>query len=518
MAAAIVVVDCVIEEIRTPDTPATVVYNLMAAAHFEDLSPAFYQYPPCDYTLTETIAWDLPTIDADPDAIEAVSDYRISVSSAVLDIHGVYTLTLTDTVTYNDQSWAPSVAFDVDIRDPCKTSTIEAITLTDMTVTLGESVTQNFAEAVDTAETTYGLDSCGARVYSIVLRSDGVTEVDYARIETIVENSNYRIVSDYSDESYEGTHELALYVTMLNYPVADDGTNHPTLLSNFDLTISAATCDCKLLNWIYPEAQSLTTTVLKATPDSITILHATVDEESKDDTPAIRACYRTDLGAAPGCDETTVITSVVIESTGILPGYMTLSGDDLTVAPTANGVADSYTMLVTHSTTFEDDDIEFNTLTIVVDVCVITHIDIPTDPSPVEYTIHALADTTVDLSSPGFVQQPACGYSLTEVMAWSFNPSPANPITTDNANPYTLLISSAVNSDADVYSATLTNSVSYQGQSFLPAISFDITVIDPCLTTVIDALTITDITQETGVTVETVFDEPDDSAGSAVGD
>ena len=141
MAAAIVVVDCVIEEIRTPDTPATVVYNLMAAAHFEDLAPAFTQYPPCDYTLTETITWDLPTIDADPDAIEAVSDYRISVSSAVLDIHGVYALTLTDTVTYNDQAWAPSVTFDVDIRDPCKTSTIEAIALTDMTVTLGESVT-----------------------------------------------------------------------------------------------------------------------------------------------------------------------------------------------------------------------------------------------------------------------------------------------------------------------------------------------------------------------------------------
>ena len=108
--------------------------------------------------------------------------------------------------------------------------------------------------------------------------------------------------------------------------------------------------------------------------------------------------------------------------------------------------------------------------------------------------------------------------AMSEVMAWSFNPSPANPITTDNANPYTLLVSSAVNSDADVYSATLTNSVSYQGQSFLPSISFDITVIDPCLTTVIDALTINDITQETGVTVETVFDEPDDSAGSAVGD
>jgi len=57
----------------------------------------------------------------------------------------------------------------------------------------------------------------------------------------------------------------------------------------------------------------MTTTVLKATADSLTINHATVDVTTKTTTPAIRACYRTDLGAAPGCVETTVITTVVIE-------------------------------------------------------------------------------------------------------------------------------------------------------------------------------------------------------------
>lgn len=353
--------------------------------------------------LTETISWAIPAIADDTDAIVAVSDYRISVQSSTLSIHGIYSLTVTDTVTYNAQSWAPTVTFDVDIRDPCKTSVITTISLTNMSVVLGASTLQNFAEAVDSAETTYGLDSCGDRVYSIVLRSDATyTPVAYARIETIVTNSNYRIVSDYTDETYEGTHELALYVTMLNYPSASDGS-HPTLLSNFDLTISAATCDCKLLDWTYPAAQSLSTTVLKAVPDALTINHATVDAASKTTTPAIRACFRTDLGAAPGCDETTVITTVVIESTGTIPGYMVLSGDVLTVSPTANSQSASYTMLVTHSTTFEDAAITFNTVTVVVSDCVITHIDSPTDPSPVAYTIHALADVSLDLSSSGFV-------------------------------------------------------------------------------------------------------------------
>ena len=255
-----------------------------------------------------------------------------------------------------------------------------------------------------------------------------------------------------------------------------------------------------------------------------------MDPASKTTTPAIRACYRTDLGAAPDCDETTAITSVVIESSGILPGYMTRSTDVMTVAPTANSQSATYVMLVTHSTTFEDDPITFNTLTLIVNDCVITHIDPPNSwvknsatetPADFEYIIHSLTDISIDLSSPGYVQQPACGYTLTEVMAWSFNPSPANPITTSSSSPYTMTISSATNSDAEVYVATLTNSVSYQGQSFMPSISFTVTVTDPCLTTVITPFDINvgnTLTQEAGEIIETLFNEPADSAGTAVGD
>ena len=114
-------------------------YNLMASTHFEDLAPNFLQYPPCDYAINESITWNIPNIADDTDAIQAVSDYRISVQSSTLSIHGVYTLTVTNSVEYNGETWSPSVTFDVDIRDPCKTSTITAITLTNMSVILGES-------------------------------------------------------------------------------------------------------------------------------------------------------------------------------------------------------------------------------------------------------------------------------------------------------------------------------------------------------------------------------------------
>ena len=137
-----------------------------------------------------------------------------------------------------------------------------------------------------------------------------------------------------------------------------------------------------------PVPQSLTTTVLKAVSDSLTIVHATVDPASKTTTPAIRACYRTDLGAAPGCDEATSITTVVVSTTNILPGFLVVSGDVVTVQATSNTQSATYLMKVTHDTTFEDADIEFTSVTIKINDCVITHIDPPTNPGAQTYTIH----------------------------------------------------------------------------------------------------------------------------------
>jgi hypothetical protein len=58
-----------------------------------------------------------------------------------------------------------------------------------MSVILGESTTQNFNEAVDSAEETYGEDSCGAREYTLVEVGDATfTPVSYARVETVTFN------------------------------------------------------------------------------------------------------------------------------------------------------------------------------------------------------------------------------------------------------------------------------------------------------------------------------------------
>lgn len=77
------------------------------------------------------------------------------------------------------------------------------------------------------------------------------TPVLYARVEEVIANTNFKIVSDYTNENYEGEHDLSLYVTMTNYPVASEAS-HPKLQANFKLTITKPSCDCKLLDWDNP--------------------------------------------------------------------------------------------------------------------------------------------------------------------------------------------------------------------------------------------------------------------------
>jgi len=143
---------------------------------------------------------------------------------------------------------------------------------------------------------------------------------------------------------------------------------------------------------------------------------------------------------------------------------------------------------------------------------VITDIDLPTNPGAKTYSIHALADIDLDLSTPGFVQRPACGYNLNQAITWSFTPSPASALLPVAGAPYKLKISSKTNSHAGVFQATLRNAVTYSTQSWNPSISFQVTVVDPCLTTVISPFTIGTvtapmtygvITQEAGQTINT---------------
>ena len=110
-----------------------------------------------------------------------------------------------------------------------------------------------------------------------------------------------------------------------------------------------------------------------------------------------------------------------------MPAYFDLTGDTLTINAVDNAEVRVFTMEVTHSTTFEVLPIVYNTVTIDLRVCAITRIDPPTAPGSTEQLIFALSPLDIDLSSPGFVQQPACGYALAETFTWEIEA--AAPIT-----------------------------------------------------------------------------------------
>ena len=211
------------------------------------------------------------------------------------------------------QNWTEFITFDVDIKDPCRTSTFIPVVLTNMSVIVGEYEEQAFTEAVDTAEQTYGTDSCGARSYTIILRNDAtLTPITYLTVEEVTPYTDFKIIT--ADENTllfnEGTYQLSLYTAMVNYPTSELGS-HPTHFADFDLVISPAVCDCSLLTWIEPASQSATTSVNRAIIETMTFNHPIVDESSKETNAAIKSCYRNDVPSYAPCDETTTITSLV---------------------------------------------------------------------------------------------------------------------------------------------------------------------------------------------------------------
>ena len=291
----------------------------------------------------------------------------------------------------------------------------------------------------------------------------------------------HQLVTYTADEDTDvGAHDMRLVVSLPD-PL------YPTLAKDFVVTILTPVCDCSLLVWQAPAAETFATTVKKIPSDVFTISKSTVVESSKAASPKIRACY---IAGGPSCDETTVITSL-IESGSTFPTYFTRSGDDVTINAVDNAQARTYLMEVTHSTV-DSGDKTFSTVTISVGWCVITGVSAPSQPSASDaaYTVFATAKTIT--LTPQFEQVPACGYTLVEDIQWTI-PS-TSPITV-TADKYVLSVEST---DGLNHHATNTvivqNNVEYEGSTWSPSVTFDIVITDPCRTSVITDVTLTAMT------------------------
>jgi len=83
----------------------------------------------------------------------------------------------------------------------------------------------------------------------------------------------------------------------------------------------------------------------------------------------------------------------------------------------------------------------------------------PAPTTGISYSIFAVADLIINLSNPGFVQTPACGYTLNESITWTIPPN--SPITIDTVIPYKIKVSSTRNLDDKLYPLIIKNTVSY---------------------------------------------------------
>ena len=87
-------------------------------------------------------------------------------------------------------------------------------------------------------------------------------------------------------------------------------------------------------------------------------------------------------------------------------------------------------------------------------MCVITHLTNTNLPSDTEYTIFNPTALTIDVSTPGFNQVPACGYYLFKTFTWDI-PAGAPAITGSSSNSYGLEVLSTNANHAGTFTVTL---------------------------------------------------------------
>jgi hypothetical protein len=205
-----------------------------------------------------------------------------------------------------------------------------------------------------------------------------------------------------------------------------------------------------------------------------------------------------------------------------MPTYFALSGNDLTINAQTNSQSRNYIMKLTHST-IDHGPINFNTITIQISVCEITDLDPPTAPSGWWHYVFNGAGT-IDMSGTGFVQRPACGYTLIEDFTWTI-PAGApmaplnNPTTLTSPDVYSLVVESTTPGDRRLYTVALACTATYYttGVQYSSSVSFELEVKDPCNdSNALTPFTITDVAVEAGLTAERTFNEPTDTQAVAL--
>lgn len=108
-----------------------------------------------------------------------------------------------------------------------------------------------------------------------------------------------------------------------------------------------------------------------------------------------------------------------------------------------------------------------------------------------------------------FTQSPPCDYPATSTIVWT-NPEPT--VVYESPFDKRLLSVFTINkTKLGAHTMTLTNTVTYGGGTWTPTYTFDITVVDPCDSTILQSQSITTLTTDNGVPSTVDFTEVLDS-------
>lgn len=177
--------------------------------------------------------------------------------------------------------------------DPCSTTVINPWSIAPRTVRNGETDIYEFNEATDSIQVANNVSTlCGPREYT-VLNADGTAPTGSwtavaVKTGTSYPSGVYKITSNPMLENLEQLHNLKLKIVLTNYKGAP--VNHAGIEIAFTVTVNSAVCECNRITWDPPAAQTLTTTVKKIPPATLTISHATMNEASKTAVPQTRKC------------------------------------------------------------------------------------------------------------------------------------------------------------------------------------------------------------------------------------
>ena len=473
-----VTVTCTITEIKLPSLPTTTTYLIGSGPLVINMTPNFTQYPPCDYTLSEFILWDFSPSPA-PVVPNASNKYQITIDSNDISKAREQTLTLRNSITYGTQSFSPSVSFKIDFLHPCRRTSFNAITIQTINYKLrnGQNLDTQTPIPTDVASTTYGdgLNTCGARSYEIT-DSTGKTPSWVTAVSTGADAGKFIIRVSIDDESYiaKSPHNMLIKVGFANYPASADAL-HPTRTFPFTVNVQAATCDCSLITWNDPKNIPVIINASVVTkPTSQVLLEAGPEQSSLTATSGARACNH----AKDECDYKYTIVAYMKDKSP-LPSWITYKQPTLTVTPTlSEHMGDRFVSL-------EQVRISNGVKTVYTAAWIKVACEILTWTPPTMPTIAQATYTVFDpdftiTMKPAFTQQPPCAYKADMTFKWSL---PSGSPIYQTSDPYSVLVSSKFTKTEGIYTVFLDNTIQYGTQVWNERVSYDITVVNPCLKT-----------------------------------